>query len=84
MAASHGHQTVTLVCFLGMLHGALVQSEIAHGKIQNIDWSEALRVPGVIDYACVDDIPPNGTNQPGLDGKFVYDDTEIFARDKVI
>jgi len=33
--------------FPGMLHGAILQSPIAHGKIMNIDTSRARRLPGV-------------------------------------
>ena len=31
----------------GMLHGALLQSPIAHGRILNIDTSKAKKLPGV-------------------------------------
>uniref|UniRef100_F1KS69 Xanthine dehydrogenase/oxidase n=1 Tax=Ascaris suum TaxID=6253 RepID=F1KS69_ASCSU len=67
-----------------MLHLALVQSTEAHAEILSIDPSAALRIPGVVDYVDVRDIPPGGTNTPGIDGKaFMIDDSPIFANGKV-
>uniref|UniRef100_A0A914ZT67 Xanthine dehydrogenase n=1 Tax=Parascaris univalens TaxID=6257 RepID=A0A914ZT67_PARUN len=67
-----------------MLHLALVQSTEAHAEILSIDPSAALRIPGVVDYVDVRDIPPGGTNTPGIDGKTIMaDDSPIFANGTV-
>lgn len=41
-----------------MLHGALLQSPIAHGRILNIDTSAAKRLPGVRDVVTAKEAPP--------------------------
>ncbi|MCK6502692.1 selenium-dependent xanthine dehydrogenase [Myxococcota bacterium] len=41
----------------GLLHGALVLSPLARGRVQRIDASEALAVPGVVAIATARDVP---------------------------
>lgn len=43
--------------FPGMLHGALVRSPIAHGRILNLDVTKAKKVPGVKDVITGYDTP---------------------------
>ncbi len=57
----------------GMLHGHLITSEIAHGKVTKIDASEALKVEGVVDVITCFDAPEKmfsrfgtRTNQPAF------------------
>ena len=47
----------------GLLHGALVLSEVVHGKIVRIDTEPAFQAPGVIAAFTAEDIP--GENQIG-------------------
>ena len=42
---------------LGELFLALVTSQIAHGKIIEVDASEALQMPGVVDFIDHRDFP---------------------------
>ncbi|KAE9552511.1 hypothetical protein FO519_004291, partial [Halicephalobus sp. NKZ332] len=67
----------------GLLHIAPVMSTMSHAEILSIDPSEALKLPGVVDFISVKDIP--GTNipgeHPGNDGP---DDAEVFAEKKVL
>ncbi len=41
----------------GMLHGRILRSPIAHGKIKNIDISKALKLPGVKSVITAEDTP---------------------------
>lgn len=59
----------------GELHMALVASTRSHAKIVSIDPSQALALPGVVDFVSAKDVP--GTNSLGLKM-----DT-VFAVDKV-
>lgn len=43
--------------FPGMLYGKLLGSPHAHAKILNIDTSEALKIPGVVDVITAKDVP---------------------------
>lgn len=43
--------------FPGMLYGKLLGSPHAHAKILNIDISEALKIPGVVDVITAKDVP---------------------------
>jgi len=61
----------------GLLHGYVFYSPIAHGKILNIDLSEALKSEGVSAIFTAKDIP--GENQIG---GIVYDEN-LFAEDEV-
>ncbi|XP_067680728.1 xanthine dehydrogenase/oxidase-like [Haliotis asinina] len=63
----------------GELYAALVLSTKAHAKIVSVDPSEALRMPGIIDYVSLKDVP--GATTWGL---VVPDEEEIFASEKVI
>ena len=67
----------------GLLHLAPVTSTVSHAEILSIDPSEALKIPGVVDFVYWKDIP--GTNIPGEhpanDGP---DDAEVFAEKKVL
>lgn len=76
----------------GLVHGSLVTSTIARGRITHIDTSEALRVPGVVDVlthenrphmaaepdAYKDDVAPDGSPFRPL-----YDDRILYNRQPV-
>ena len=47
----------------GTLYGVIYASPIAHGKIENIDYSKALTYPGVIEILTYKDLfSGNGTS----------------------
>ena len=48
----------------GMAFCRLLLSPMPHGKVRNIDTSEALKVPGVIAIMTADDLPPPPTFGP--------------------
>jgi xanthine dehydrogenase large subunit len=56
----------------GTLHGALVISPIAHGRIRNIDISKALRAPGVVTIIGVKDIPGKNDVAPIVPGEPLF------------
>jgi xanthine dehydrogenase molybdopterin-binding subunit B len=56
---------------------AFVTSQRAHAKIISVDSSEAVKLPGVVDFISYKDIP--GQNRWGG----AFDDEEIFASEKV-
>ncbi|PWZ00249.1 putative xanthine dehydrogenase [Testicularia cyperi] len=61
------------------LFAAFVLSQRAHAVLKTVDASEALSMPGVVDFISHRDIPEGGTNRwnpPGMDETF-------FAEDKV-
>ena len=62
----------------GMLHGKLLGSPIAHGRITRLDVSKARALPGVIDVLTAADVP---------DGWYgvspAREDEQILARDRV-
>ncbi|XP_071153980.1 xanthine dehydrogenase/oxidase-like [Mytilus edulis] len=64
--------------FSNELYAAVVTSTRSHAKILNVDASEALAVPGVVDYICHKDIP--GCNKFGL----MIHDTPLFAEEEVL
>ncbi|ODN01215.1 Xanthine dehydrogenase/oxidase [Orchesella cincta] len=66
------------VPLLGQLHGALVGSPIAHGKIISIDASKALALPGVVEFLSAKSIPADHNVQG-----HIIDDEEIFASEYV-
>ena len=57
---------------------ALVTSTNAHAKILDVDTTEALRMPGVVDYISHSDVP--GNNKTG----FMAEDEEVFASEEVL
>ena len=59
------------------MYGVVYASPIAHGKIENIDYSKALAFPGVIKILTYKDIP--GENQIGG----IFPDEELFAENEV-
>jgi len=61
----------------GMLHGAILQSHVAHARILGYDVSEALKVPGVHAVLTGDDV---GDFRMGA---FVKDETAI-AKEKIL
>lgn len=63
---------------VGMLHGVVFGSPIAHGKIQKLDTSAALKMDGVRGIYTFDDIP--GTKIIGA----VIADEPLFAYDEVM
>jgi len=62
----------------GMLHGAILQSPLAHAKILNIDTSKARRLPGVIAVVTAEDA---GLVRYGV-SPARYDET-LFCHEKV-
>jgi len=63
--------------FAGQLHCKLVLSNVARGKIESIDTSEALKIDGVVDVVTVDDVPGNNMTH------IIYDDYPLFADGEV-
>jgi xanthine dehydrogenase large subunit len=61
----------------GTLHGAVFFSPVAHGKIRNLDISDALKIPGVKGIYTCKDIP--GVNQIGG----IIQDEVLLAEDEV-
>lgn len=66
-----------MACFPGEYYLSLVVSTKAHAKILNVDPSEALRMPGIVDYISWKDIPAQ--NKAGT----VISDEKVFAVDMV-
>ncbi|SPO26453.1 probable xanthine dehydrogenase [Ustilago trichophora] len=61
------------------LHAGFVLSQRAHAVLKKVDATEALRMPGVVDFITYKDIPEGGSNiwnPPSMDETF-------FAEDKV-
>ncbi len=61
----------------GLLYGYVFYSTIAHGKIKKLDYSNALKIDGVIDVITAKDIP--GENQIGG----IIQDENLFAEETV-
>ena len=61
----------------GTLHAVVFDSNCAHGKIKNIDYSKALDLTGVICILTAKDVP--GENQIGG----IFPDEPLFAEDEV-
>merc|ERR1719410_1365407 len=64
----------------GELHAAFVLSTRAKCDLVSCDTSEALAMPGVVDFVCANDIPGLNSWKPGGLGR-VYE--EIFATGKI-
>ncbi len=68
-----------------LLHGKVVRSKIAHGRVINYNLEEALKVPGVIKILTADDVPDYPYSTAGHPHRLdvtVQDkkDTNIFTR----
>lgn len=61
----------------GTLHGLVFDSPVAHGKILNVDYTEAENLPGVVKIYTYKDVP--GENQIGA----IIQDEELFAEKEV-
>jgi xanthine dehydrogenase large subunit len=61
----------------GTLYGLVFDSPVAHGIIRNIDFTEALKLEGVVKIITASDIP--GKNQIGL----IIQDEMLFAENEV-
>jgi CO/xanthine dehydrogenase Mo-binding subunit len=64
----------------GMLHGRILRSSVAHGRILRVDCSAALQVPGVFGAVSGADVLADGL--PGRYGHLVRD-TPMLAMDRV-
>lgn len=57
-----------------LLHGKICRAKITHGRVKNMDISEALKVPGVVKILTPDDVPeisfPTAGHPYSLDPKF--------------
>ncbi len=57
-----------------LLYGKICRAKIAHGRVKNMDISEALKVPGVVKILTPDDVPeisfPTAGHPYSLDPKF--------------
>ncbi|ELR72031.1 Xanthine dehydrogenase, molybdenum binding subunit [Fulvivirga imtechensis AK7] len=62
---------------IGTLHGEIFDAPCAHGKIKNVDYSQAEQFPGVVRIITFKDIP--GENQIGG----IIPDEPLFAEDEV-
>jgi xanthine dehydrogenase large subunit len=62
---------------VGTLHGEVFDAPCAHGRIKNIDYSQALDLPGVIRIITSEDIP--GENQIGG----IFPDEPLFAEKEI-
>ncbi len=70
----------------GMIYGHIVRSPYAHAKIKSIDFSEALKLPGVLATMSADDLPdPGDIKIPGgeVDFELKVFSPIIMARGKV-
>lgn len=50
----------------GMVYARLLTSPMPHGKVKNIDLSEALAMEGVIGVLTADDVPPSQAPNPAI------------------
>src|SRR5262245_12280894 len=76
----------------GLVHGFVVSSTIAKGRIKTIDRSAALAVPGVIAVLAHDNRPhvasehekyTDETAPPGLPWRTLYDEEMLFSGEPV-
>jgi xanthine dehydrogenase large subunit len=80
---SKGHVTGTSIYLddiptvKGTLFGVVFDSPLAHGHIENVDYSKALALSGVVRILTHEDIP--GENQIGG----IFPDEELFASEEV-
>src|SRR5262249_53584318 len=72
----------------GLVHGVVISSEIAKGRIASINRAAALAVPGVIEILAHDNRPPiasshkkytDETASPGSPFRPLYDEEILFA-----
>ena len=71
----------------GMLFGHIVRSPHAHARIKSIDFSAALKLPGVVATMSAEDLPEPGDRiLPGAEIEMKLKDISpiIMARDKVL
>jgi CO/xanthine dehydrogenase Mo-binding subunit len=71
----------------GLLHGRVLRSTIAHGRIRKIDVSKALALPGVEAIVTRDDFPETGNKVAELgEGAIIvrHLSSNCMARDKVL
>lgn len=71
----------------GMIHGHIVRSPHAHARIKSIDFSEALKLPGVLATMTGEDFPDPGEKViPGGELEVKVKDVAriVMARDKVL
>ena len=71
----------------GMIHGKILRSPLAHGRIKSIDVSQALAVPGVLSAVTAEDMPDVrvGTEPAGEGEVDFYDiSCNVLAREKVL
>lgn len=66
------------------LHAAFVLGEKVHGRITNIDASEALKIPGVVAFYGAKDIPGINNFMPLRFEFFNKEVEEIFCSDKLL
>ncbi|MBL4867766.1 MAG: hypothetical protein JKY67_15465 [Pseudomonadales bacterium] len=69
----------------GMIHGKILRSPLAHGRIKSIDVSQALAVPGVLSAVTAEDMPDVrvGTEPAGEGEVDFYDiSCNVLARKK--
>src|SRR5262249_30278785 len=71
----------------GLLHGRVLRSTVAHGRIRKIDVSKALALPGVEAIVTRDDFPETGNKVAELgEGAIIvrHLSSNCMARDKVL
>ena len=66
----------------GTLHGKVLRSPHAHARIQSIDVSKALKLPGVRAVITGQDMPVAHMEKPSLGARFASDN--VMAREKVL
>ena len=66
------------------LYGVVIGSTVAHGIIESVDTTEALKAPGVAGYVSRNDVPPADEHHgdPNMIGP-VFQDEELFATKEV-
>ncbi|RUS90574.1 hypothetical protein EGW08_001662 [Elysia chlorotica] len=69
--------------FKDELQAAFVTTSIAKGKIDKIDTTEALKIPGVVGFIGADDISPEGVNNYIPVHPFVPFQDEIFVSENI-
>ncbi|CAM3377318.1 xanthine dehydrogenase family protein molybdopterin-binding subunit [Occultella aeris] len=57
----------------GMLHGSVLRSTVPHARIDGIDVSEALALPGVVTVVTAADVPVNALGPRDVDGPALAD-----------
>lgn len=80
-ATGEAQYTDDIPAYSNELHACLVLSTRAHAKIVMVDYTEALKVPGVVDFIDRNDMPSPEMNRwgaPHLDEVFFAED-EVFC-----